>query len=357
MYSTWQEFLLAQGALLEVGKLLNFPGDEIPENKIKDSDNIITDLSHLAIIEISGNDAEDFLHGQFTTNIKQLSKHHLQFSAWCNPKGQVKATFFIYLHGTEFYILLPDELKESIIKQLQMYILRADVKLTDKSDKLIRVGLQTHDATLLADLIESVPEQQGNVTHGQVTTNRGLHALLTVAPNNEEDASRYILIGSADRQITLWQELVKHFTPIGTPAWELLDIKAMYPWITTQTTQRFLPQMINLDLMDGLDYQKGCYPGQEIIARLHFRGLLKRSLYLATCTLESCSEIGPEIGDPLYGDDNEQSVGTVVNTQQSEDKYYLLAVIENDSVESKLSLRSSDGPGVNLQQLPSYEKE
>ena len=357
MYSTWQEFLVAQGALLKAGKLLNFSGDETPENKTKDNDNIITDLSHLAIIEISGNDAEDFLHGQFTSNIEQLSTHHLQFSAWCNPKGQVKATFFIYLHGTEFYILLPDELKESIIKQLQMYILRADVKLTDKSDELIRVGLQTHDATLLTDIIESAPEQQGNVTQGQVTTNRGLHGLLTVAPNNEENAPRYILIGSADRQITLWQELVKYFTPIGTPAWELLDIKAAYPWITTQTTQKFLPQMLNLDLMDGLDYQKGCYPGQEIIARLRFRGQLKRSLYLATCALESCSEIGPEIGDPLYADDNEQSVGTVINTQKSEDKYYLLAVIENDSVENKLSLRSSDGPGVNLQQLPSYEKE
>ena len=141
---------------------------------------------------------------------------------------------------------------------------------------------------------------------------------------------------------------MKHVTPVGTSIWELLDIQTAYPWVTTQTTQKFLPQMLNLDLIDGLDYQKGCYPGQEIIARLHFRGQLKRSLYLATCSLDS----HPESGDQLYANNIKQSVGTVVNARVSQDKYYLLAVINKDAIENKLSLRSSDGSQLSLEQLP-----
>lgn len=347
MSPVWQDFLIDQNAIVEDGILLNFP-----ESNNKVIDNIITDLSHLDIIEISGNDAEDFLHGQFTTSIKQLSNNHCQFSAWCNPKGQVKVTFFIYRHKERFIILLPAKLKESFLKQLQMYILRADVKLTDKSDELIRIGLQTNEATLFADLIASNPGQQD-----EAIMDNDLYCLRLPLQGDARNAHRTILIGSVDRQMTLWQELIKHATPVGTAIWECLDIQAAYPWISTQTTQKFLPQMLNLDLIDGLDYQKGCYPGQEIIARLHFRGQLKRSLYLATCTLESCSEIEPEIGDPLYANNEEQSVGTVINAQRSEDKYYLLAVIDNDSIDNTISLRGSDGPELDLQQLPYYQKE
>ena len=338
MSPVWHDFLITQGAIVEDGILLNFPG-----SNSKAADDIITDLSHLDIVEISGNEAEDFLHGQFTTNIKQLSNNHCQFSAWCNSKGQVKATFFIYRHEERFIILLPAELKESFLKQLQMYILRADVKLADKSDEFVRVGLQANDATLFPDLIESHPEQQG-----EVMMDNDLHCLQLPLQGDASNAHRTILIGSLDRQISLWNELVKHATPVGTAIWELLDIQATYPWITTQTTQKFLPQMLNLDLMDGLDYQKGCYPGHEIIARLHFRGQLKRSLYLATCALESC----PVSGDLLYANDDEQSVGTVINVQASQDKYYLLAVIENDSIDNTISLRGSDGTELKLCQLP-----
>ena len=341
MSPVWQDFLTAQGAEFESGRLINFTGSEI--NQTRATDNIVTDLSHLALIEVSGKEAEDFLHGQFTISIKQLSKNHCQFSSWCNPKGQVRVTFFIYRHEERFIILLPAELKESFLKQLQMYILRADVKLTDKSNELVRVGLQTNKTTLFADLIESHPEQQG-----EVIIDNDLHCLRLPLQGDVSNAHRTILIGSVDGQITLWKELVKHVTPVGTYIWELLDIQTAYPWVTTQTTLKFLPQMLNLDLIDGLDYQKGCYPGQEIIARLHFRGQLKRSLYLATCSLDS----HPESGDQLYTNNIEQSVGTVINAQPSQDKYYLLAVIEKELIENHLSLREPNGASLALQPLP-----
>ena len=346
MSPVWQEFLISQGADFEADRLLNFPDSET-----RTIDNIVTDLSHLALLEISGDDAEDFLHGQFTINIYHLPEYLLKFSAWCNPKGQVRATFFIYRHDDGFTILLPAGLKESFVKQLQMYILRSDVQLLDKSDEIIRIGLNTENTALLVGLIDSDPERQGDVIKSDTTIYNDLHYLRIASQGDEKNTDRYILIGSVDKQITLWKELVKYVTPVGTSVWELLDIQAAYPWITTQTTQKFLPQILNMDLIDGLDYQKGCYPGQEIIARLHFRGQLKCSIHLATCALESCPESGNQI---LVKD--KQIVGTVINAQASQDEFYLLAVIDNDSIENKLSLRSPGAPELSLHRLPYGKK-
>lgn len=335
MCPDWQAFLITQGGKFDADRLLGFPEYD---NRI--FDNFITDLSHLALIDVSGGDAVDFLNGQFTTNIKQLAEKHLQFSAWCNPKGLVKATFYIYRHETGFNILLPAILRDSFIKQLQMYIMRADVNLVDKSNILIRVGIQTNNK-LLTELIDSVPEQDDDIK-----IQKDFHCLRAFGSKNI--SQRYIIIGPIERIRTLWKDFSTYSYPVGAALWELLDIKAAYPWLSSQTTEKFLPQMLNLDLIDGLDYQKGCYPGQEIIARLHFRGQLKRSLYLATCSLDA----RPEISDQLYINNHKNSVGVVINVQPSKEKYYLLAVIEKEFIEHHLALRATDGASLTLQPLP-----
>ena len=326
MNPDWQTFLLTQAISVNEGTA---------------TQEFISDLSHLSIIEITGQDAVEFLNGQFTINIKQLAKNHLQFSAWCNPKGQVKTTFFIYRHKTGFNILLPAELKDSFLKQLQMYIMRANVKLIDKSDVLVRVGIQTNNNKLLAESTGSLPEQEGGIT-----IQKGLHCLHTFS--SENNSQRYIFIGSIEKLTNLWQEFLRHSTAMDTATWKLLDIQAGYPWLSQQTTEKLLPQMLNLDLIDGLDYQKVCYPGQEIIARLHFRGQLKRSLYLATCSVD----VRPEIADRLYANDHENSIGIVINAQVYEDKYYLLAVIEKELIENHLSLHEPNGAALTIQTLP-----
>lgn len=332
MNPDWKKFLSTQAAPVDEGTV---------------TQEFISDLSHLSIIEITGQDATEFLNGQFTSNIKQLAKHHLQFSAWCNPKGQVKTTFLIYRHESGFNVLLPNQLKEIFLKQLQMYIMRADVQLTDNSEELVRIGLTTEHATILDALLEKTPEQQGDIT-----LENDLHCLQTFSSDNNATTSRYLLIGSPGRIKGLWESLAEQLTTVGTSSWQLLDIKAGYPWLSTTTAEKFLPQMLNLDLINGLDYQKGCYPGQEIIARLNYRGQLKRSLYLSTCSLDA----RPEIADQLYANDRENSIGIVINAQVFEDKYYLLAVIEKESLENHLSLREPDGPNISLLKLP-YQKE
>ncbi len=324
MSPDWKDFLNTQAGKFDVKDLLCLPKSDIQETR-----DIITDLSHLALIEVTGENAVDFLNGQFTTNIKQLEKNHLQISAWCNPRGQVKIIFLIYRHEAGLNILLPNELKDSFLQQLKMYIMRSSVKFADKSDELVRVGLQINKENLPDDLIKP-----------------NLHCLRMI--NSESNLQRYIFIGTVERLTSLWKELSRYNIPVSTSVWKLLDIQAGCPWLSPQTTEKFLPQMLNMDLIDGLDYQKGCYPGQEIIARLHFRGQLKRSLYLATCSLDA--EI--KIADQIYTNDHENSGGVVINAQAHKDKYYLLAVIEKELVENNTTLRESNGAILELQALP-----
>jgi len=301
------------------------------------SNNIISDLSYLAIIEISGADTESFLNAQFTSNIKRQSEHQLQFSAWCNPKGQVKTTFYIYRHADNFYILLPEELKVSFLKQLGMYILRADVRLTDHSDSLARLGLCVEKSDLeksnvgQSDILNQLPDN--------------LAVLPLASTESGQGQSRYIIIFAKEQEGSVRDALTEQLTDTDSSVWKGLDIQSGIPWLTLETAEKFLPQMLNLDFMEALDYQKGCYPGQEIIARLHYRGELKRNLYLAMCA----SKETPVAGTSIVSSD--KTVGTVIQAQTDVEATYLLAVIENDSIRDNLFLYSTDGPRLTVSSL------
>jgi len=306
------------------------------------SNNTFSDLSYLAIIEISGADAESFLNAQFTSNIKNLSEHQLQFSAWCNPKGQVKITFYIYRHADNFYILLPEGLKESFLKQLSMYILRADVQLTDLSDSHSRLGLCLKKSDMeksdvgQSDILNQLPDN--------------LAVLPLASTETEVGQSRYIIVTDIQQAESIRESLTEQLTESDSSVWKGLDIQTGIPWLTLETAEKFLPQMLNLDLMEALDYQKGCYPGQEIIARLHYRGELKRNLYLATCTSkETPKKITPVAGTSIVSSD--KSVGTVIQTQTDVKTTYLLAVIDNDSIQDNLFLYNTDGPQLTVSSL------
>lgn len=294
-----------------------------------------TTLSHLSIIHVSGSDAEDFLNGQFTINIKNLSENNYKFSAWCNPKGQVKTTFIIYRHSDKFNILLPTELATPFIKDLQIYILRSAVRISNNSTLLHQVGLYIQGEQTWLDSIISIPKQPGDLTIEDDN-----HCLCIAA-------RRYIYITAIERQQQLWQTMNQHVRTVDNNVWQLLDIKAGYPWLTTQTTEKFLPQMLNLDVIGGLDRQKGCYPGQEIIARLYFLGQLKRRLYLASCSLDN----RPKSGDQIKDSHDQRRVGIVIKAQKSADKFYLLGVIDDLAIADN-RLQLENGLGLNIESLP-----
>ena len=303
MNSDWQSFLKNNRAQ---------NSQPCASDKIDSTDNIMTALSHLSLIKISGDDAENFLHNQFSSNIKKLIPNSLHFSAWCNPKGQVINTFFISKQKNYFLILLPNEEKERFINKLKIFIFRSKVELQDNNE-WVSIGLSIDDTSLLS-----------NITND----------LIYLSVDNIKN-KRYILIGSVDQQKIIWEKLQDILTPIGAYIWEFMDIMAAYPWITHMTSEKFLPQMLNLDKIDGLDYEKGCYPGQEIIARLHFKGQLKRSLYLA----KSDTGTPSASGDNLYH--NDEKVGTIINIQNYQSENYMLIVLDKAQEANKIALQSN----------------
>ncbi len=328
----WNDFLLANGARIEGGKVTDFgnPGDESNEAL---NGNIMADLSQLAIVEFSGTDAEDFLHNQFTSDLKQLPVNTLQFSAWCNPQGRVLFNFFILKLKNNFFLLLPDELAAQFTKRLQMFVLRADVVISDNSNELSRIGLSGVDIEKwLPDLIKTVPSTPGEICQtGELICVR--------LPDKKQ---RFIIMGKYDVIEKLWGKLTAHITPVGTQQWELLDILAGFPWINTECTEKFLPQSLNLDELGGLSHQKGCYPGQEIIARVYHRGQVKRRLFIAS--VEPTTR--PDIGDDLYFQGEDQSIGKILNVQpHPEVGYMMLIVVEIDKAHSEhIYLKDHHGP-------------
>jgi folate-binding protein YgfZ len=307
------------------------------------SNGTISNLSFLAIIEISGADAESFLNAQFTSNIKNLTEQQLQFSAWCNPKGQVKTTFYIFRHTDNFYILLPEELKISFLKQLSMYILRADVQLADQSDSLTRLGVCVEKSDLEKSDSEKSDVGQADILN-QIPDN--IAVLPLASTETEQGQPRYIIVTDIQQAESIQDTLTEQLTESDSSVWKGLDIQTGIPWLTQETTEKFLPQMLNLDLMGALDYQKGCYPGQEIIARLYYRGELKRNLYLSTCT----SDKPPEPGANIVSSDN-KTVGTVIQAQTEAETTSLLAVIDNNSIQDNLSLCDTDGSQITISSL------
>jgi folate-binding protein YgfZ len=238
---------------------------------------------------------------------------------------------------------LPAMLLPGIQKRLAMYVLRARVKLTDSSGTWVRIGVAgSHAAALLGKILGEIPAAPLGVRHGE----RG--SIIRLA----ED--RFQLLILPEQASTIWEDLSRNATPVGKPCWDWLEIRAGIPHILPATQEQFVPQMVNLDALGGISFQKGCYPGQEIVARTQYLGKIKRRMYLANVRPETC-DLPIEAGDELFSADlGEQSAGMVVNPASSSDGGTdLLAVIQASSVEAgEIHWKSLDGPALGIMPLP-----
>ncbi len=270
------------------------------------------DLSHFALLEISGNDAFEFMHGQITADLNQLETHGWLFSAWCLPNGRVIGTFIIYAFNDSLYMILPSMLKEKIMKRLSMFILRSQVSVNDVSEDYALTGLSDAD-------IKKILQPSSTSAGNKIQSEKSVFLKLW------DTAPRYILVSKMEHVEDLMNNITAAYKPGGRADWSLLDIEAGMPWIINATSEAFLPQMLNLDQMNGLSYQKGCYPGQEVIARLHYRGQLKKMMYLGT----GKAEITPGAGDRLITKNNGDAVADVIDAEShSAGSFKLLAVAE-----------------------------
>jgi folate-binding protein YgfZ len=300
---------------------------------------VIPDLPHSGLIRFSGDDAQAFLHSQLSCDVAALSTTHSTYGAYCTPKGRVLASFLLWRSDEGLFMQLPASLRQPIQEQLSKFILRSRVKAEDASGARAFLGIAGNTAAnVVHQLLAATPKASHDVVHAAGAT--VLHL----------PVDRYEITASKDR-MALFAEALRGPEKAGPEHWEWLAIRAGIPVVLPATQELFVPQMVNLDRIGGVSFEKGCYPGQEIVARMRYRGTLKQRMYLANLD----SKDRPQPGAKLYSRDfGTQACGTIVNAARSpEGGYDLLAVIQIASAEnSDVHWNSPDGPALKILPLP-----
>jgi folate-binding protein YgfZ len=344
MNQQWKQFLESQSASISETYAVSFEnGDQL-------SDCALFDLSHLRFIQVSGDDAETFLQGQFTNDIRQVSPEHHQMSAYCTPKGRMLANFRVFSHNGSYILQLPEDTTESLLKRLTMFILRSQVTLEDVSDNIIAIGLVGEcSRELLATAFNNLPKAPGDSTE-----QNGLTILYLPGPT-----PRFEIVGQTEAIQALWTVLTDKANRTNSNLWSLLDIRSGIPTIYAETVESFVPQMTNMQLIDGVNFDKGCYVGQEIVARMKYLGSLKRRMYLARTDASTNPQPGQELFSTAETKSGLGAGSVVMSTPSPQGGYELLAVIENSIIEAgQLHLESASGPTIEILPLPyEFEKE
>ena len=343
MKNQWRNFLGDDAGAEFAADIAMHYGNPERELEVAVTGLVFADLGHLGVISVHGKDAAAFLQGQFSNDINQVDEGHSQLNAYCTPKGRILGLFRLFRRGDTFYLRLPLDTLEAVLQRLRRYVLRAEVTLEDATDNFIRIGVTGKDAAQeLAAAIGRPPEQVGDVIHTQDLS------LLRV-PGRHPRFEVYVLSFKAAK--SLWDTLNVRGAPVGLAAWGLTEIQAGLPNVYANTAELFIPQMLNLQLIGGVNFRKGCYPGQEIVARTQYLGALKRRMYAGRVA----ANIPPQPGEALYAAaDSVQAAGTIVDAQPHPDGgYAVLAVIQINAAESgALRLGSGEGPAFTPGSLP-----
>lgn len=297
-------------------------------------------LDGMGLLAFSGEDAQSFLQGQLSCDVSVVANGKSSYGSYCTPQGRMLATFLLWSSGGRYFMQLPVSLCESIRKRLSMYVLRAKVKIEDTSGNHALFGIAGDGAARAIEAVfGAAPAAAHDTLHAHEST------VIRLAPDRFESV---VPVAS----VKAMHEALRRHTADGTAvAWQRLDVHSGIPWITPATQEQFVPQMVNLDLIGGVSFAKGCYPGQEIVARAHYRGQVKQRMYRAHIATDGAVQPG----DRLYSTDMAgQSTGTIVNVAPAEgDGRDVLAVIQKSSVEAgEVHLASLDGPVLELQPLP-----
>ncbi len=344
MQKDWQNLLVKAGAVIEAFGVRHF-GHPQDESAAAEGQNVIADLSHLALIRARGPDAEDFLHSQLSNDIKSLNGR-APLAAYCNAQGRMLAIFRIVKSADGVLLQLHRALLEATLKRLTMFILRSKVVLESADEEFARLGLSGPDTPRLLQSLGFTPPENPD----DCRTLNGITLLRLPGP-----FPRFELIGAYPVMQALWPRLQPPLTPVGAHAWAWLDIMAGLPTLFPATVEAFVPQMANLDLIQGISFEKGCYPGQEIVARMHYLGRLKQRMYLGHLQHETQPLPGEALYAPsLPGQAGGTIAGTIIDAQPSPaGGYDLLAVIQIASADAgDLHVADPEGPRVALRDLP-----
>lgn len=337
MKTSWLELLAEQKATL-TGKHVSFAAPA-EEAALAAKGSVLTPLEHLGLIRLAGEDAFDFLHKLGSNDINSLKPEQARYNSINSPKGRMLASLLVWRDDADLLLAVSHDLRDALARKLSMYVLRAKVKVSvDDSRVLLGVaGPAAVSALAACGLV--APEKSMEVSPG---ASRVIHP----------DGARYIVDCDAGQAPAIWVQLhAAGLQKAGTAAWRWLDIQAGIPLVTAATQDEFVAQMLNYELLGGVNFQKGCYPGQEIVARTQYLGKLKKRMYRA----HAGSDAGVQEGSDLYSEEfGEQSCGKVVSLQASPaGGWDMLAVMQISAFESgKVRLGSPTGPELELSTLP-----
>ncbi len=281
-------------------------------------------LAHWGVIRAEGADAATFLQGQLTQDMSTLDAHHARWAGYCSAKGRLLATFLVWRPSPDVYLLACSaDILAATLKRLQMFVLRAQCKLVDAT---LAVNLEGRWLADSADPSGGLP----------LTVDHGVIRLPSVDGHRRDVAFGQGVgpVEGSDEQLA---------------AWHWLEVGSGVPWIVAATQDAFVPQMVNLELVGGVNFKKGCFPGQEVVARSQYRGTLKRRMHL----FEGADAMNP--GDEVFhASDPTQPVGTVVNAATIDARHQGLVSLKLSALDPTgntcLTVGSIDGP--RLLQLP-----
>ena len=358
---SWIDFLKQHGArdidaaTLAIGGF----GDATSASSVTPATNFLVPLTGFGLMAATGSDAPTFLHNQLTNDVEHLDLTQARLAGYCTPKGRLLATFLMWKSAQTILLQVPRQLQPAIQKRLQMFIMRAKATLADVSDLHVQIGLAGPAASaVLAHWFGTLPATPYAKVEGDAGV---LIRLADTGPvddaNSAEDATataaakiaRYLWITDVASAQAAWPILTAALQPAGAAAWQLAAIRAAVPLVTAPTQEQFVPQMINFEAVGGVNFQKGCYPGQEIVARSQYLGKLKRRMLPAIVDTADVAA-GMEV---FSSTDPDQACGMVVNAAPtSATASACLVEIKLASVETSVHLGSIDGPLLRFHALP-----
>ncbi len=316
----------------------------------------VSRLSHLGVIRAVGEEAGKFLQGQLTQDITGMGFNQARLAAFCNAKGRMQASFVVFKRKNEdgiddILMVCSHDLLAQTLKRLSMFVMRAKVKLTDATADFSLYGL-------CGDAAEAVDE-------ADATDSGAARARIDWSKHDIDAVNVIQLYPGAGVARSLW--CAPSQTPAPTGAliplsdWQYLEVQSGIAMITLPIFEAFVPQMLNYESVGGVNFKKGCYPGQEVVARSQFRGTLKRRAYLANVLVAADEEPSPFIGQEVFhASDAEQPCGLVAAYAANPAGGFALlvsmqtaaAAIDETPGASPLRLGSSTGPAVQLHSLP-----
>ncbi|MDT3282509.1 tRNA-modifying protein YgfZ [Shewanella scandinavica] len=295
---------------------------------------MLANLSHMGLIKVVGEQGRSFIHGQVTTDISSLADDQWRWGAHCDPKGKMLASFRTFAIQDALFMLMPKDAIEVDLPQLQKYAVFSKATLSNASAEWTLLGVAGEQAS------QFVNKHFGDIQQELTLIEKG--AIL-------KDAERFILVLTPDAAAALVAQ--SELSVFDASAWQALEIAAGYPNLAASHASQYVPQMCNLQAVNGISFNKGCYMGQETIARMKYRGGNKRALYILRghtslqITLASGLEIAME--------DSFRRGGQIIEFVQRGNQVLLTAVLPNDTPnDTQLRFADDEQSHLTIQALP-----